>query len=147
MRYVDKEHGSFSVQTAGDVLYIRCEGTWNYPTAERYVKEVLRCAEILSPGPWCSLGDLRDWELGTPDASGLIIRLSATLSELGRRHAVAVVGHNRLARLVSDHFIDRLDQDLAPEVRYVETMDEARRWLTELGYELTLGADDCTPDP
>lgn len=139
------EHGTFSVQVSGDVLYVRCSGTWNYPTAERYVREMTRCGEQLSPGPWCSLADLTNWELGTPDASGLIIRLSATLSELGRRHAAGVVGPNQLARTVSNHFIERLKRDAAPEVRYFDTEDEARRWLTGLGYSLGELEDDSSP--
>lgn len=137
-----EQHGVYTVRTSGQFMLISCSGTWNHEAAIRYARSVMEQAAALAPGPWCSLADLRRWELGTPDATAPIVELSQRLSALGRRHAAAVVGEIELVRSVGEHIFSRLPGDLKPEYRFFQTRTDAREWLQQLGYAMGPGEQD-----
>ena len=61
-------HGSFSFYLDDQLVAIRAFGSWNLECAQEFRKLVEKNTYLYHEKQYLSLIDLREWELGTPDA-------------------------------------------------------------------------------
>lgn len=126
-----RPHGRFKLARQKDIVHVEFFSSWNEEAAIEYAADILEFGKEISPQPWSVLGDLREWEMGTPESLKVIGRLAIELDAMNRRHTALVVADNHFKKLVLD---EALGQDAHRNVAFFDNKREANAWLLEAGY-------------
>lgn len=125
------QHGSFSLQWHGDVLWARYQGCWNEICAQRLHGQAQELWQQRGSGrPWGLLSDARDWEGATPEA------LAAWWAFF--EDAVAH-GMTAVTDVLPSHFHEAMVREQAQRAmalanyRHSPDVDSAMAWLAEQG--------------
>jgi hypothetical protein len=133
-----RSHGRFKVARQINIVQVDFFNSWNEEAAMEYAEAIRMYGQEISPQPWAVLGDLRFWELGTPESLAVISSLAAELDNMNRRHTALVVADNDLKRAVLD---EALGQDAKRQIAFFDGKQAARHWLCEQGYGAVDQAD------
>ena len=69
-------HGSFSLETQGNIVIATLRGAWNIEGAMAYFQELERVVARYDKQPWCRVVDYRDYDLHTPEVTAAQPKLS-----------------------------------------------------------------------
>jgi hypothetical protein len=126
-----RPHGRFKLVRQQDIMHVDFFSSWNEEAAVEYAQGIRKYANEICLHPWAVLGDLRKWEMGTPESLKVIGLLAIELDALNSRHTALVVADNHFKKLVLD---EALGQDAHRNVAFFDNKREANAWLAEEGY-------------
>ena len=126
-----RPHGRFKLARQMDIVQVDFFNSWNEEAAMEYAQVIRGYGEEISAQPWAVLGDLRQWDLGTPESLEVIGQLAIELDSMNRCHTALVVADNNLKKLV---LAEALGQDAQRSIAFFDNKRAASAWLSELGY-------------
>lgn len=122
-------HGEFDIQQHGQILIVRCTGSWNIYTGRLLRDSLLNHGGRMTESPWAILMDVSDWGLGPMEMWPLM----AEVKEWAVRHnqiAEAVVFRSLAQKKITAQLYNSAP-DLNTE--YFRDYAEAFEWLSEQG--------------
>jgi len=120
-------HGHYSIHNHGQLLIVRCIGSWTNYTARQMSQDLHRQIKQICNQPWAVIFSTVDWELGTPD---IWLPLSKLIqwSAMHNQKKMAIVYKKRLQLIMLTRL---LEPHKTIETEAFGDEESALTWLAE----------------
>lgn len=126
------EHGTFEMESCGQVIIVKVFGGWNYETTLRWCTEYKTLIAPLKSSPWARLMDLTLWELMTPDAWERVDEVNIWANENNQAYDVVICPLS-----IQKQLLERAHQVLTNvELVFCDNIQEAEEWLKCKGMKI-----------
>lgn len=133
-------HGSFIVTRCGNVMLTQAYGPWNRECVDGLVLDYRDKSIDMHGSNWGDIVVLEGESLLTPDAESLLAERISAVRHLGLTH-LALVLESSLVKSTTRNQLDVVYSQTGVDFSFFDTYEEAKVWLTNLGYILDEDAE------
>lgn len=126
---IKHEHGEYQLILEGQILKVKCLGSWNIELVKRMAKEFKEVATSISDKPWACMVDLLDWQLGVPEMWEEIYLINKWSCKNNQKFEVVVTNNTLMKSLLEKSHTAFTGVDTV--VFY--NQGYAKRWLQSKG--------------
>ncbi|MBI9088139.1 MAG: hypothetical protein JEZ12_02865 [Desulfobacterium sp.] len=129
------ETNFYTIAVYTSICHVTVYSSWDERVMEDYIKHRTGVVSNLYTGKkWAILMDMREWTLHAPDAEKTITQIiKRTFFQKPSNYAV-IVGKSEIKKWQVNKSFTETDK---VHIKYFETLDEGKSWLTSLGYKMT----------
>lgn len=128
-----KEHGVYTIETHGRVLFIDAEGPWNTESVMSYKRDMHEATLAMGSDPWAVIAVLHGECLFTPEAESEMVAMAEHRIQYGMK-CVALVSSDVIGRSMVERQFGRIYRTAGVECQFFHDNDSAFRWLRSKGY-------------
>ena len=133
-------HGSFVVTRCGNVMLTQAYGPWNCECVDGLVLDYRDKSIDMHGSNWGDIVVLEGESLLIPDAESLLTERISAVRHLGLSH-LALVLESSLVKSTTQNQLEAVYRQTGVDFSFFDTYEEARAWLTHLGYVLDEDAE------
>lgn len=128
-----REHGVYTIETHGRILFIDAEGPWNTESVRAYKQDMLEATVSMGSDPWALIAVLHGESLFTPEAEQEMTAMVEWRKRYGMSCA-ALVSSYSIGRSMVERQFGRIYTETGVSYRFFDTSEQAFEWLKAQGF-------------